>query len=138
MLTEEMIENTGRIKFWRMTGRVVELSSLGFLLYPSISYYNTPDTASRSKIAEGRFNLLMYFGDNLRDFPEEFVAPNLNAKGDAGQKQATNDRLAKTPRANYCWGKGWIVLPNQAYGELARLLGNNTAKIFRSTEMRMP
>ena len=99
---------------------------------------NTSDKTPRRKIAEGRFNVLMYFGDNLRDFSEEFVAPsNLNGN-DAAEKQAIADRFAKVQRANYRWGNDWIVLPNPAYGEWMRLLGNDPARKFRPTEMKMP
>jgi len=98
----------------------------------------TSDKSPRRKIAEGRFNVLMYFGDNLRDFSEEFTAPNLNANDDAGQKQAIAERLAKVQRANYRWGNDWIVLPNPAYGEWMRLVGSDPAKKFRPTEMKMP
>jgi acid phosphatase len=96
------------------------------------------DKTPRRKIADQRFNVLMYFGDNLRDFSEDFVAPNLNANDDAGQKQAIADRLAKVQKANYRWGNDWIVLPNPAYGEWTRLIGSDPAKKFRTTEMKMP
>jgi acid phosphatase len=99
---------------------------------------NTSDKSPRRKIAEGRFNALMYFGDNLRDFSEEFVAPNLDANDDAGQKRAIAERFAKVQRANYRWGNDWIVLPNPAYGEWTRLIGNDPAKKFRPTEMKIP
>lgn len=99
---------------------------------------NISDKTPRRKLAEQRFNVLMYFGDNLRDFSEEFVAPNLNASDDEGQKQAIADRLAKAQRANYRWGNDWIVLPNPAYGEWMRLIGNDPATKFRPTEMKIP
>ncbi len=99
---------------------------------------NTSDKSARRKLAEQRFNVLIYFGDNLRDFSEEFVAPNLNANDDAGQKRAIAERLLKAQRANYRWGNDWIVLPNPAYGEWVRLLGDEPGKKFRPTEMKMP
>jgi 5'-nucleotidase (lipoprotein e(P4) family) len=99
---------------------------------------NASDKTARRKLAEQRFNVLMYFGDNLRDFSEEFVAPNLNANDDAGQKRAIAERLIKTQRANYHWGNDWIVLPNPVYGEWTRLLGEEPGKKFRPTEMKMP
>ena len=97
-----------------------------------------PDKTARRKLAEQRFNVLMYFGDNLRDFSEEFVAPGLNANDDAAQQQAIAERLVKVQRANYHWGNDWIVLPNPAYGEWTRLLGNEPGKKFRPTEMKLP
>jgi acid phosphatase len=36
----------------------------------------TSDKTERRKIAEGRFNALIYIGDNLRDFSEEFKSDN--------------------------------------------------------------
>src|SRR5581483_1048691 len=97
-----------------------------------------PDKSPRRKLAEQRFNVLMYFGDNLRDFSEEFVAPGLNPNDDAGQQKAIAERLAKVQRANYRWGNDWIVLPNPAYGEWTRLLGSEPGKKFRPTEMKLP
>jgi acid phosphatase len=99
---------------------------------------DTSDKTARRKVAESRFNVLMYFGDNLRDFSEDFVAPALDANDDAGQKKAIADRLAKTLRANYHWGNDWIALPNPVYGEWPRLLGADPSKKFRPTQMTMP
>jgi len=59
------------------------------------------DKSLRRKITNGRFNVLIYFGDNLCGFSEEFVAPNLDTHDDAGQKQTSADRLAKVQKASY-------------------------------------
>jgi predicted secreted acid phosphatase len=51
----------------------------------------TSDKTERRKIAEGRFNALIYLGDNLRDFSEEFKAPQLASNDEAGQKKPSRN-----------------------------------------------
>lgn len=96
------------------------------------------DKTERRKKAESRFNVLLYFGDNLRDFSEEFLAPKLDAGADDQRKKAVDERLAKTQKANYHWGNDWIVLPNPAYGEWLKLVGNPPGNTFRPTAMKAP
>ncbi|MBO0719424.1 MAG: hypothetical protein J2P41_01285 [Blastocatellia bacterium] len=96
----------------------------------------TPDKSERRKIAEGRFNVLIYLGDNLRDFTEEFKAPQLAAKDDAGQKKAIAERANSVRRANYHWGNNWFILPNPVYGEWQRLLGDNPRGKLKATAMK--
>lgn len=94
------------------------------------------DKTARRKLAEQRYDVLMYVGDNLRDFSEEFVAPKLAADDDAAQRRAIAERLGKVKRAAYRWGNDWIVLPNPLYGEWQRLIGANPVTKMRATEMK--
>jgi acid phosphatase len=96
----------------------------------------TSDKTERRKIAEGRFNTLMYLGDNLRDFSEEFKAPQLAYNDDAGQKKAIAERADRVRRANYHWGNDWFILPNPVYGEWQRLCGDSPRGKLKVTAMK--
>jgi 5'-nucleotidase (lipoprotein e(P4) family) len=96
----------------------------------------TSDKTERRKIAEGRFNALIYLGDNLRDFSEEFKAPQLASNDKAGQKKAIAERADRVRRANYHWGNDWFILPNPVYGEWQRLCGDNPRGKLKVTAMK--
>jgi acid phosphatase len=81
---------------------------------------------------------LLYAGDNLRDFSEDFVVPRLKADDPAGQRQAIRDRQAKVARAAYHWGTDWFILPNPVYGEWQKPLGVNPRDQLRLTKMKRP
>jgi 5'-nucleotidase (lipoprotein e(P4) family) len=96
----------------------------------------TSDKTERRKIAGNRFNLLVYLGDNLRDFSDEFKAPQLASNDDVGQRKAIAERADRVRRANYHWGNDWFILPNPVYGEWERLLGNNPRAKLKVTAMK--
>jgi acid phosphatase len=96
----------------------------------------TSDKTERRKIIEGRFNALIYLGDNLRDFSEEFKAPQLASNDDAGQKKAIAERADRVRRSNYHWGNDWFILPNPVYGEWQRLGGDNPHGKLKVTAMK--
>lgn len=98
----------------------------------------TSDKTARRKIAEQRYSVLLYFGDNLRDFSEEFVSPRLVPNDLAGQQQAIQDRAQKVEKASFRWGNDWIILPNPVYGEWQRLLGSDPRRHLRQTTMTAP
>jgi 5'-nucleotidase (lipoprotein e(P4) family) len=94
------------------------------------------DKTERRKIVEGRFNALIYVGDNLRDFSEDFKAPQLASNDDAGQKTAIAERSGMVRRSNYHWGNDWFILPNPVYGEWQRLGGDNPRGKLKVTAMK--
>jgi 5'-nucleotidase (lipoprotein e(P4) family) len=96
----------------------------------------TSDKTERRKIVEGRFNVLIYLGDNLRDFSEEFKASQLAPNDDAGQKKAIAERADRVRRSNYHWGNDWFILPNPVYGEWQRLCGDNPHGKLKVTAMK--
>ena len=96
------------------------------------------DKTARRKAANEKFSVLMYFGDNLRDFSEEFVAPKLDAADEAGQEKAIAERRDKVDHAVYRWGNDWIILPNPVYGEWQRLLGKDPRSKLHKTRMTVP
>ena len=81
------------------------------------------DKTGRRELVEKKFNVLLYFGDNLRDFDDKYRSsakstnsPEQIAKSIADRKDAVNK-----DREN--WGRHWIILPNPAYGEWQKVLG---------------
>lgn len=68
----------------------------------------TSDKTDRRATVTGKFDVLLWVGDNLRDFDEAFKYDK--AKGIDGRRAALDERKAK-------FGADWIILPNIAYGE---------------------
>lgn len=66
------------------------------------------DKTDRRATVRDKFDVLLWVGDNLRDFDEAFKYDK--EKGLDGRKMAVDERKAK-------FGADWIILPNIAYGE---------------------
>jgi acid phosphatase len=94
------------------------------------------DKTARRKQAEERYDVLLYVGDSLRDFSEEFAA-RPKEDGEA-QKNAIEERNRKVDANRRRWGVDWFVLPNPVYGEWQNLLGNDPRSKMRPTTMRRP
>jgi acid phosphatase len=97
---------------------------------------NNSDKTARRRLAEQDYRVLMYFGDNLRDFDERFVVPKLDPKDAAGQDRAIADRLAKVDASAYRFGGDWIILPNPVYGEWTAPLGSDPHSKLRPTNLK--
>jgi acid phosphatase len=94
------------------------------------------DKAARRELVEARYNVMMFFGDNLRDFSEAFAAPKMEPNASrADLMNATDDRLKAADAAAVHWGVDWFVLPNPCYGEWEKLLGNNPKSLLRLTRL---
>jgi 5'-nucleotidase (lipoprotein e(P4) family) len=94
------------------------------------------DKAPRRDAVSARYNVLMVFGDNLRDFSEVFAAEGLGE--DAGTEdfiRATAARDAAVDDAACHWGVDWFVLPNCMYGEWEKLVPANPVGVMRPTQM---
>lgn len=94
---------------------------------------STSDKTSRRAIVAEKFNIVMFVGDNLRDFSEEFVAPKLDYKEPANRKQGIDTRWAKVDANAHRFGAEWIILPNPVYGEWQRPLGTDARANLRET-----
>jgi 5'-nucleotidase (lipoprotein e(P4) family) len=93
----------------------------------------TSDKSPRRQVAEQKYAVLIYFGDNLRDFSERFVAPKPFPEDEAGQQKAIAARAASVDDEAYHFGNDWFILPNPVYGEWQRLLGKTPrAKLYPS------
>jgi acid phosphatase len=93
------------------------------------------DKSSRRKQVFDRYRVLMLFGDNLRDFSEQFRAAKVDATDTAGQNRAIAERLKQVDDNRSHWGNDWIVLPNPAYGEWTKLIGSRPVENMRPTRM---
>lgn len=88
----------------------------------------TSDKSGRRKEVEAEHTVLLYVGDNLLDFDEQFRC-SVNNTGDrkttdpAKLAAAIKDRKEKLDRSREKWGMDWIILPNPAYGEWTKPLG---------------
>lgn len=67
----------------------------------------TDKTGRRTAAAE-KFDVILWVGDNLRDFDNVFEYDK--EKGAEGRREAVDERRAK-------FGSDWIILPNPLYGE---------------------
>jgi len=94
------------------------------------------DKAARREAVAAKYNVLMYFGDNLRDFSEAFanskLPPNATAEDHAKAYQA---RAAQADHAQGHWGVDWYVLPNPVYGEWDRAIGPDPVVLMHPTSM---
>lgn len=97
------------------------------------------DKSARREQIAAKYNVLMYFGDNLRDFSEVFAAPKLGANATPeALKQAMDQRFTAVDDARCHWGVDWFVLPNSSYGEWDKLLGADPLLLLRETKMERP
>jgi acid phosphatase len=94
----------------------------------------TSDKSARRKAVEARYTVLLYLGDNLRDFFEgDFKSTVDNLKHgpkttELGKlRSAIAARAAAVDRCEDLFGREWIILPNPAYGEWGKVLNNGAA-----------
>ncbi len=92
-------------------------------------------TFRREKVV-ARYNVLLYCGDNLRDFSETFAVPKLQADDHAAQLVHIKQRYAQVDAADCHWGVDWFVLPNPVYGEWEKLLGDQPKLKLHPTGMK--
>jgi 5'-nucleotidase (lipoprotein e(P4) family) len=100
------------------------------LLRPGSSTDKTP----RFKQAREQYDVLLFVGDNLRDFSEEFAAGPLT--DEEAQQKAIEQRKQKVDEASGRWGRDWFILPNPVYGEWLKPLGKNPRGKLRATSMQ--
>src|SRR5262245_19639083 len=92
------------------------------------------DQTARRKKTTDRFNVLMLFGDNLRDFSEEFKSPKVQADNVKELKAAIQERLDKVDRRRQRFGDDWIILPNPVYGEWTALEGSRPVEVLHQAK----
>ncbi|MBD3368477.1 MAG: hypothetical protein GF405_09955 [Candidatus Eisenbacteria bacterium] len=106
--------------------------------------YLKPDGSSSSKAARrdaisARYDVLMYFGDNLRDFSELFRVPKLADDPErVDYLRAIEERKAVVEETGFHWGVDWFVLPNPAYGEWEKLIPEEPALILERGDGASP
>lgn len=78
------------------------------------------DKTSRRARVEQSFDVVLYLGDNLRDFDERF---KFNAaSGIEGRNRVVDELSSK-------FGIEWIILPNPSYGEWTKALRNDMGDV---------
>lgn len=95
----------------------------------------TSDKTERRRLVNDKYTVLMYLGDNLRDFDEEFRAPKVNQNDVSALKKAIAERNAKVDGQREKFGAEWFVLPNPAYGEWMKLGGKQPAELWTPSGM---
>ena len=94
------------------------------------------DKSSRREAVAAKYNILMYFGDNLRDFSESFAAKKLDYDDISDEYlKAIEQRKSLADNAVCHWGVDWFVLPNPVYGEWEKLIDPNFTAILHPTSM---
>jgi len=99
----------------------------------------TFDKSDRRAEVERRYTVLLYLGDNLRDFLEgDFKSLVDNTKSPkvtepAKLRAAIEARAAAVDRCEDLFGREWIILPNPTYGEWTKVLGLGVADRDRLT-----
>ncbi|WP_020472017.1 5'-nucleotidase, lipoprotein e(P4) family [Zavarzinella formosa] len=95
------------------------------------------DKSARREAVAAKYNVMMLFGDNLRDFSEAFAAPKLPKEATTEDYcKAIKQRLAAADDAACHWGVDWFVLPNPVYGEWDRITGPEPLAVLHPTSMR--
>jgi acid phosphatase len=90
---------------------------------------NTTDKTKRFQEAEKVYRVLLYVGDQLRDFDEAFRCsldnsnPATRTDDPTKLDAAIRERKDKVDQARAKFGAEWIILPNSAYGEWTKPLG---------------
>lgn len=100
----------------------------------------TSDKTDRRAAVERRYTVLLYVGDNLRDFFEgdfrsavDNQKPGRKTTDPAKLRAAVIARAAAVDRCEDLFGREWIILPNPAYGEWTKVLGLGLADRDRLT-----
>jgi len=91
----------------------------------------TTDKTTRRQEVEKDYTVLLYVGDNLRDFDEKFRCRKLYKKSPEELEDAIMERKKKVEDHRQDWGKKWIILPNPAYGEWTKPLGMGRGDLDR-------
>jgi 5'-nucleotidase (lipoprotein e(P4) family) len=92
----------------------------------------TSDKSLRRAEIGLRHNVVMFVGDNLRDFSELFAAGKVataeEQKAALGRRDTAVDLAAEAH-----WGVDWFMLPNPTYGEWEKLLGTDPKALLHPT-----
>ncbi|MGL6074747.1 MAG: 5'-nucleotidase, lipoprotein e(P4) family [Fimbriiglobus sp.] len=91
----------------------------------------TSNKTQRRAETEAIYDVVLYLGDNLRDFDEAFKCPELGKKTPDDLEQAIVARKNTVDLKRAEFGKKFIIFPNPAYGEWLKPLGNGKADLDR-------
>lgn len=89
------------------------------------------DKTARRQEAERDFTVLLYIGDNLRDFDEALRCGRIENETPQELERAIKARKDGVDKQKAVWGEKWIILPNPAYGEWMKPLGRGRSDFDR-------
>ncbi len=89
------------------------------------------DKTARRQQVEREFNVLLYLGDNLRDFDEAFRFGKLDGTDAKSLDAAIATRKGLVDLTRDKWGDRWVIFPNPCYGEWTKPLGYGKADVGR-------
>lgn len=82
------------------------------------------DKTARRQEAEREYTVLLYIGDNLRDFDDALRCSKIEEKTPPEElERAIKARKEAVDKQKAIFGEKWIILPNPAYGEWTVPLG---------------
>ncbi len=116
---------TQKNKQWTMdalTKLGIEVPLDQLLCNESITSTNKDDR--RQAVAKDH-DVLLLLGDNLRDFDDKFKSQADGKSDPAAVAKAIRERKDQVDADRKQWGDKWIILPNPAYGEWAKVLGKS-------------
>lgn len=124
-------------------GTIAVLRKLGLLNHPIEGRLflkeKTSDKTARRDAVTAKYNVLQYYGDNLRDFAEAFAAPAFKPEdGMKVRQEALKARDALVREAEVHWGIDWFVLPNPVYGEWEKFLGSDPKALLTPSNLPKP
>lgn len=93
------------------------------------------DKTERRALTEKLYNVLMYVGDNLRDFSDEFAVPRVDANDYPALQKEVAKRKTTVDKRWDKWGSEWVILPNPVYGEFDKLKGTDPHKMLRPSTL---
>src|SRR5262249_44967826 len=99
---------------------------------------NGSDKTARQNQVTAKYRVLMWVGDNLRDFSEKFRAAKVAPDDIKAQNAAIAARLRNVDANAKRFGDDWIILPNPAYGEWMNLVGRRPGENLRPSTMPAP
>ncbi|CAN5346479.1 hypothetical protein BH09SUM1_BH09SUM1_26730 [soil metagenome] len=94
---------------------------------------DTSDKTTRRAEVATKYRVLLYVGDNLRDFSDDFATKRTEDEAAGAQAIATRAAAVDAARAHF--GDDWIIIPNPVYGEWQNPLGKNPRAQLRKSAM---
>ncbi|HEX7517389.1 MAG TPA: HAD family acid phosphatase [Chthoniobacterales bacterium] len=91
------------------------------------------DKTTRRQEVERDYTVLLYIGDNLRDFDEALRCSKIENETAEELERAIKARKDAVDKQPAIWGQKWIILPNPAYGEWTKPLGRGRSDFDRLT-----
>jgi 5'-nucleotidase (lipoprotein e(P4) family) len=92
----------------------------------------TSDKTARRAEVEKKHTVLLYVGDNLRDFDDAFRFAKFDDKSTPADRDSRiAARKMLVDKSKDVWGSKWIILPNPCYGEWTKPLGFGLADLDR-------